>query len=107
MIATVRGARKLEGELRLPGDKSISHRALIFGAIADGTSHIRGLSGGDDVGSTAACLRQLGVSIDADYVVGGGVDGLRESRRPLDCGNSGTTMRLLAGLLAAQPSPQL
>ena len=103
MIATVRGTRRLEGEARLPGDKSISHRALIFGAIADGTSRVRGLSGGDDVASTASCLRRLGVAIEADYVVGGGVDGLRESRSPLDCGNSGTTMRLLAGLLAAQP----
>ena len=102
MIATVRGARRLEGEVRLPGDKSISHRALIFGAIADGTSHLRGLSSGDDVASTASCLRALGVSIESDHVVGVGVHGLRESQLPLDCGNSGTAMRLLAGLLAAQ-----
>jgi 3-phosphoshikimate 1-carboxyvinyltransferase len=103
LIARVRGARRVQGEVTLPGDKSISHRALIFSAIADGTSHLRGLSSGEDVESTASCLRQLGVSIDSDQVVGAGVDGLRESSRPLQCGNSGTTMRLLAGLLAAQP----
>jgi 3-phosphoshikimate 1-carboxyvinyltransferase len=103
LIATVRGARRLEGEARLPGDKSISHRALIFGAIADGASQVRGLSGGEDLASTASCLRQLGVAIESDRVVGAGMHGLRQPGQPLDCGNSGTTMRLLAGLLAAQP----
>ena len=103
MIATVRRARRLEGELRLPGDKSISHRALMLGAMADGDSHLRGLSAGADVASTAACLRALGVEIEAGRVRGSGMKGLRAAARPLDCGNSGTTMRLLAGLLAAQP----
>jgi len=78
MIATVRRARGLNGEVKLPGDKSISHRALMFGAIASGTSRVRGLLVGADVRSTARCLRDLGV------------------------GNSGTTMRLMAGLLGAQ-----
>ena len=102
MIATVRPARKLEGELTLPGDKSISHRALILGAIASGRSRVRGLSGGADVQSTAACLRLLGVEIDEGSVNGVGLGGLRAAASPLDSGNSGTTMRLLAGLLSAQ-----
>ncbi|TME98676.1 MAG: 3-phosphoshikimate 1-carboxyvinyltransferase, partial [Chloroflexi bacterium] len=97
VIATVRGARQLRGEVRLPGDKSISHRALILGAIADGTSSLRGLSHGEDVRSTAACLRALGVEVDEGTVAGRGVGGLRQASGPLDCGNSGTTMRLLAG----------
>lgn len=102
MIATVRGARRLSGDLKVPGDKSISHRALILGAIADGDSHVRGLSAGADVESTAECLRSLGVAIDGSFIGGRGLHGLRRSSQPLDCGNSGTSMRLLAGLLAAQ-----
>ena len=102
MIATVRSARKLEGAITIPGDKSISHRALMLGAVASGESRVRGLSAGADVQSTASCLRAMGVEIDGSIVRGRGMDGLRASSRPLDCGNSGTTMRLLAGLLAAQ-----
>jgi 3-phosphoshikimate 1-carboxyvinyltransferase len=102
VIATVRRARALQGEVRLPGDKSISHRALMFGAIASGTSRVRGLLVGADVRSTARCLRDLGVEIEGDTVVGKGLRGLQPASRPLYCGNSGTTMRLLAGLLGAQ-----
>ncbi len=102
MIATVRKARRLEGEVRLPGDKSISHRALILGALADGWSRIHGLSAGADVQSTASCLRALGADIEESAVRGFGLGGVRKAAGPLDCGNSGTTMRLLAGLLAAQ-----
>ena len=102
MIATVRRARDLQGEVRLPGDKSISHRVLMFGAIASGTSRVRGLLVGADVRSTARCLRDLGVEIEGDSVVGKGLRGLRPASRPLYCGNSGTTMRLMAGLLGAQ-----
>jgi 3-phosphoshikimate 1-carboxyvinyltransferase len=102
VIATVRKARRLEGEVRLPGDKSISHRALILGSLADGWSRIHGLSTGADVQSTAACLRALGAEIEDSAVRGFGLDGVRKSAGPLDCGNSGTTMRLLAGVLAAQ-----
>ena len=98
----MRGARKLRGEVRLPGDKSISHRALILGALAEGTSSLRGLSHGEDVRSTAACLRALGVDVEESRVSGRGLGGLRQASGPLDCGNSGTTMRLLAGVLAAQ-----
>jgi 3-phosphoshikimate 1-carboxyvinyltransferase len=102
VIATVRQAQRLEGEVRLPGDKSISHRALILGALADGWSRIHGLSTGEDVKSTAACLRALGADIEDSAVRGFGLDGVRKAAGPLDCGNSGTTMRLLAGVLAAQ-----
>src|SRR3989441_4950021 len=86
----------------MPGDKSISHRALILGAIASGDSHVRGLSPGADVQSTAQCLRALGVEIGDTNIAGRGMRGLHASATSLDCGNSGTTMRLLAGLLAAQ-----
>jgi 3-phosphoshikimate 1-carboxyvinyltransferase len=102
VIATVRRARRLQGEVRLPGDKSISHRALMLGAIAGGTSRLQGLSGGADVLSTASCLRALGAEISEGVVVGRGLHGLTQANGPLDCGNSGTTMRLMAGLLAAQ-----
>lgn len=109
MLATVEPAGRLRGELRLPGDKSVSHRALLLNAVADGTASVRGLSSGADVASTASCLRALGVGIEADaeggacHVAGRGLHGLRGAAAPLDCGNSGTTMRLLAGLLAGQP----
>ena len=102
MIATVRKAQRLEGAISLPGDKSISHRALILGSLADGWSRVHGLSTGADVQSTAACLRALGADIEDSAVRGFGLDGVRQARGPLDCGNSGTTMRLLAGVLAAQ-----
>jgi 3-phosphoshikimate 1-carboxyvinyltransferase len=102
VIATVRKARRLEGDVKVPGDKSISHRALILGSIADGESRFRGLSSGADVMSTATCMRALGVHITDSSVRGVGMKGLRHPADALDCGNSGTTMRLLAGLLSAQ-----
>jgi 3-phosphoshikimate 1-carboxyvinyltransferase len=102
VIATVRTARGLKGTVRVPGDKSISHRALMFGAIASGEGTVRGLSMGADVESTASCLRALGMEIEDGKIQGRGLRGLRAAPAPLQCGNSGTTMRLLAGLLAAQ-----
>jgi 3-phosphoshikimate 1-carboxyvinyltransferase len=102
VIATVRTARKLVGEIRVPGDKSISHRALILGSIASGRSRLSGLSPGADVQSTIRCLHQLGAELEGTALEGCGLRGLHRSARELDCGNSGTTMRLLAGLLAAQ-----
>ena len=106
-MRAVRAPRRLAGEVRLPGDKSVSHRALMLNAVADGEARVTGLSGGEDVASTAACLRQLGVDVRLDgrdaVVTGRSLDGLREPAGPLDCGNSGTTMRLLAGLLAGRP----
>jgi 3-phosphoshikimate 1-carboxyvinyltransferase len=92
--------------MMVPGDKSLSHRALIFSAMGTTTTNIENLSDGRDVQSTLACLRQLGVTITQDgpvtRVTGVGMKGFRKSSTPLDCGNSGTTMRLLMGLLAAQ-----
>ncbi|GAC1643021.1 MAG: 3-phosphoshikimate 1-carboxyvinyltransferase [Candidatus Dormibacteraceae bacterium] len=102
MIATVRRARHLEGEVKLPGDKSVSHRALILGSIANGRSRLRGLSPGADVQSTASCMQALGVGFDGIVLEGRGIRGLRRAAGSLDCGNSGTTMRMLAGVLAAQ-----
>ncbi|MEO8809176.1 MAG: 3-phosphoshikimate 1-carboxyvinyltransferase [Rhodanobacter sp.] len=100
-------AEPLRGRVCIPGDKSISHRALMLASIAEGRSHIRGFLEGEDTRATAAVLAQLGVSIDApvtgERVVDGvGLHGLRGSALPLDCGNAGTGMRLLAGLLAGQ-----
>jgi 3-phosphoshikimate 1-carboxyvinyltransferase len=102
VIATVRRARKLDGAIRVPGDKSISHRALILGSIASGTSRLGGLSPGADVQSTMRCVQALGAELDGVKLDGCGMHGLHKGAGPLDCGNSGTTMRLLAGLLAAQ-----
>lgn len=97
----------MRGSLSVPGDKSVSHRALMFGALAEGTSRIRGFLEGEDTRATAAVLQQLGVHIEAPadgerVVHGVGLHGLRASAEPLDCGNAGTGMRLLAGLLAGQ-----
>lgn len=97
----------LRGRVRVPGDKSIGHRALLFGAIAEGVTRIRGLSSGEDNASTIAVLGSLGVEIERDgdeaRVHGRGFDGLRPPQGTLDCGNSGTTMRLACGLLAGRP----
>lgn len=97
----------LRGELAVPGDKSISHRAIMLGAIAEGTTRIEGFLEGEDTRATAAIFRQLGVPIEAPsdgvrIVHGVGLHGLQPSTEPLDCGNAGTAMRLLAGLLAGQ-----
>lgn len=97
----------LAGIVRAPGDKSVSHRALMLAAIAEGDSHIRGFLEGGDTRATAAVLSQLGVAIntpaDGERLVRGvGLHGLRAADQSLDCGNAGTGMRLLAGLLAGQ-----
>ena len=95
------------GELTVPGDKSISHRAIMFGALADGSTRIDGFLEGEDTRATAAIFAQMGVRIEAPsegvrIVHGVGLHGLQPPAGPLDCGNAGTAMRLLAGLLAAQ-----
>ncbi|TBR39564.1 MULTISPECIES: 3-phosphoshikimate 1-carboxyvinyltransferase [Dyella] len=97
----------LHGVVRVPGDKSVSHRAMMLGALANGRSHVRGFLEGEDTRATAAVLQQLGVRIetvgDGERIVHGvGLHGLRGADTPLDCGNAGTGMRLLAGLLAGQ-----
>lgn len=103
----VRRSQALRGVCSVPGDKSISHRALLFGALCRGTVEIRGLGLGGDNASTAAALRALGVPIHvagaSATVEGVGLAGLREATGPLDCGNSGTTMRMFCGLLAGRP----
>lgn len=107
MNKDVLGADKLFGELSPPPDKSVSHRAAMFAAIADGESRIDNYSRAADPQSTLSCLRQLGVNIRVEeesegrvLIRGAGRDGLSEPSGDLDCGNSGTTMRLMAGILA-------
>lgn len=100
-------AGRLHGEIRVPGDKSISHRAVMFASLADGVSHISGFLEGEDTRATARAFAQMGVRIDtpsaSERVVHGvGIDGLKVPSAPIDCGNAGTGMRLLAGLLAGQ-----
>jgi 3-phosphoshikimate 1-carboxyvinyltransferase len=98
---------KVHGTLRVPGDKSISHRSLILSAIAKGESRVRGILQSADVHSTAGVLRALGAQIPelaAEMSVRGvGLRGLTQPATPLDCGNSGTTTRLMAGVVAALP----
>ena len=112
MEVIVAHASRLDGAPRLPGDKSISHRALMLALLGTGRSTINGASAGADVGSTAAILRALGADVAMapdDHgtltyqVTSPGPDGLREPAGPLDCGNSGTTLRLFAGILAGLP----
>ena len=103
----VKGGGHLQGIIKVPGDKSISHRALILGSIARGETHIEGFLYSEDPLSTAECLRRLGVNIpqiieNQPFTINGiGLDEFSEPSQILDCGNSGTTMRLLMGLLAA------
>ena len=110
--ARVRPSARLRGELRLPGDKSISHRALLFAALAEGESTIEGAGDGADVRSTAGIVAALGVDVSrrpdagrtvAYRLVSPGADGLREPTDVLDCGNSGTSLRLVSGVLAGLP----
>ena len=97
----------LRGQIKVPGDKSVSHRAAILLAISDGNALISNFADGDDCASTLKCLGNLGVQfskVDHEVSIKGvGIDGLKKPADALDCGNSGTTMRLLAGLLAGQP----
>ncbi|MCA1667478.1 MAG: 3-phosphoshikimate 1-carboxyvinyltransferase, partial [Thermomicrobia bacterium] len=106
-VQRVRGARRLRGTIRVPGDKSISHRALLFTALATGTARVRGFLDGADCRTTLAALRAMGVQIEESggtlTVQGAGIHGLIEPADILDCGNSGTTTRLLLGILAGQP----
>ena len=99
--------KPITGEITVPGDKSIAHRAVIFGSIAAGRSRIFNLSGGDDNSRTVRAFRQMGVEIFRDgealCIDGQGWDGLRAPGERIDCGNSGTTMRLLSGVLAGRP----
>jgi 3-phosphoshikimate 1-carboxyvinyltransferase len=106
--APITPARRLSGRLHVPGDKSISHRYALLAALSDGASRVSNYSSGADCGSTLECLRQLGIAIEQRpdgtvTLLGRGLRGLSSSKGSLDAGNSGTTMRLMAGILAAQP----
>lgn len=105
-----KAAGPLRGQVRVPGDKSISHRALMLAAVAHGTSRIEGLLEGEDVLATAAALRAMGARLDRHgdgswTVEGHGLTALQRPAVPLDMGNSGTSTRLLMGLLAGCTFP--
>lgn len=104
MIITPRTS--LKGTIHVPGDKSISHRSIMLGALSNGTTRIRGFLMGDDCLSTIRCFRDMGIHIDTEedqvIVNGKGLHGLQAPENTLDVGNSGTTLRLLSGILAAQ-----
>src|SRR5687768_3828821 len=112
-VVVVHPAVRVQGRVRPPGDKSISHRYALLTAIADGTSVVRGYSTGADCASTLQCLRLLGVAIREIgrdptegidlQITGRGLRGLRPAEGMLDAGNSGSTIRMLSGLLAAHP----
>ncbi|MBE0551875.1 MAG: 3-phosphoshikimate 1-carboxyvinyltransferase, partial [Ignavibacterium sp.] len=106
MIKRFEKINRVNGELSLTGDKSISHRAVIFSAMALGKSALRNISTGEDVKSTAKIMQQLGAQylIENDQIIieGCGFKGFKKSSTELDCGNSGTSARLIAGLLAGQ-----
>jgi 3-phosphoshikimate 1-carboxyvinyltransferase len=103
----IQSARAFRGRFVVPGDKSISHRVAILGALAEGDTRIRNFSSAADCASTLSCLAALGVGIDRDgtsvVIHGRGPDALRAPAGPLDCGNSGSTLRMLAGVLAGRP----
>jgi 3-phosphoshikimate 1-carboxyvinyltransferase len=105
------GNVKLVGEIKVPGDKSISHRAIMIGSLAKGKTIIRNFLMGEDCLSTIRCFRELGVEIDIydeKVVVNGvGLNGLKKPHKKLDVGNSGTTIRLMSGILAAQKFPSV
>ena len=107
MTRKLQPARSVKGCIWLPGDKSISHRYAILAAVAEGRSVIRNYSTGADCAATLECLRSLSVPIDRDgnevIVEGGGLSGLRAPAGILDAGNSGSTIRMLSGILAGQP----
>src|SRR5204862_5997569 len=99
----VRPAKCLRGEIPLPGDKSISHRAAIMAALANGKTRIENFATSADCASTLKCLQQMGVEVRRDastvWIDGVGKTGLQKPAEALDCGNSGTTMRLMSGVL--------
>src|SRR5688572_4267502 len=110
---TVQPTARVRGRVRLPGDKSISHRYALLGALASGTTTIHGYSTGGDCASTLRCLGALGVSFTVTprealgglevRIEGQGLGGFVAPGEPLDAGNSGSTMRMLSGILAAHP----
>src|SRR5262249_61886979 len=105
-LAEIPRVSRVAGRVRVPGDKSISHRYAMLAAIAEGDSRLTGYAPGADCAATLACLEALGVRVSRGRTMtisGSGPRGLRAPSAPLDAANSGTSMRLLAGLLAAPP----
>jgi 3-phosphoshikimate 1-carboxyvinyltransferase len=102
---------QLKGEIKIPGDKSISHRAVMLGSIAEGETNIENVLLSEDTLRTIECFKEMGIKIDVDKtnnkvkIVGSGIHGLKKPNKALDCGNSGTTMRLLSGILVGQEFP--
>src|SRR6266481_4730799 len=100
-------ASAITGTISLPGDKSISHRYAMIASIAEGETRVRNYSTGADCHSTLACVRALGIEVEGQgtefAIRGRGLDGLRAPSTDLDAGNSGSTIRMLSGILAAQP----
>ena len=107
MKRVLQSKKPLRGEISVPGDKSIGHRAVIFGSIAHGLSRVSNMSGGEDNRRTVQAFKDLGVKISTEgetlYIQGKGWEGLTAPKNIIDCGNSGTTMRLLSGVLAGRP----
>ena len=107
MKRVLQSQKPLYGEISVPGDKSIGHRAVIFGGIAHGLTRVSNVSGGEDNQRTVQAFKDLGVKISTDgetlYIEGKGWEGLSAPKSIIDCGNSGTTMRLLSGVLAGRP----
>ena len=107
MKRVLQSKKPLRGEISVPGDKSIGHRAVIFGSIAHGLSRVSNMSGGEDNRRTVQAFKDLGVKISTEgetlYIHGKGWEGLTAPKNIIDCGNSGTTMRLLSGVLAGRP----
>jgi len=103
----MKNARSLKGEITIPGDKSISHRSIMFASLSKGLSEIDNFLTGADCLSTISCFKQMGVDINLSdkhvTVVGNGIHGLKKPDQILDCGNSGTTTRLISGILSGQP----
>ena len=104
----IKGIKRLRGEIKVPGDKSISHRAIIFGAISKGETIVSNILLSEDTLKTIQCFIEMGIEFNIDEknnrikIFGKGLNGLKEPKKPLNCGNSGTTMRLLSGLLVGQ-----
>ncbi|HEX2770394.1 MAG TPA: 3-phosphoshikimate 1-carboxyvinyltransferase, partial [Geobacteraceae bacterium] len=103
---TIQPAKSIRGEITVPGDKSISHRAIMFGSVAQGVTTVRGFLRGEDNFATLKAFRAMGIGIEDDgellRIGGKGLHGLAEPGDVLDCGNSGTSMRLITGLMAGQ-----
>jgi 3-phosphoshikimate 1-carboxyvinyltransferase len=112
LVFTIQPGGRLEGDIRVPGDKSISHRSIILGAIAEGTTSVEGFLEGEDSLATLRAFRDLGVTIKDvtngnTEIQGVGLHGLTKPSAPLDLGNAGTAMRLMCGLLAGQSFPSV